>query len=64
MRFGEGAATSTAAYEDAMACEMILVIAFVTAADRDQGPQCWGRLAQCRSPRATKDVKRTCAADI
>jgi hypothetical protein len=42
MRFGEGAATSTAAYEDAMACEMILVIAFVTAADRDQGPQCWG----------------------
>jgi hypothetical protein len=43
--FWGGGRYSTAVYEDAMAREMILVIAFVTAADRDQGPQCWGRLA-------------------
>ena len=29
----------------------------IMSGHRDQGPECWRRLAQCRSPRATKNIK-------
>ena len=43
---------------------MLIVFAFAMAADRNQGPQCWGRLAVgCRTS-ATKDLGEPWDRDI